>query len=194
VTVVAAYRDQQTITTDDPHQIIGPYAEPGHAGHKAYWHAAEAVLAARRLASLQLSGGAAARDSQADAKHAADVYRDLPADERAAIASMIAVSPGTVWLGNPSEPDEHAALNPAYADSLTAVLARRGHLTVATKHAARPEPSYRRPLTESGRHAGRQLPRSAAAAVPEPVRQSRPELLIPPPAPAATRAPQHRPR
>jgi len=189
VAVVAAYRDQQAITTDDPRQMIGPYAESGHAAHKAYRHAAEAVLVARRLAN-----GSAAQDRQADARHAADTYRNLPADERAATASMIAAAPGTVWLGNPAEPDEDAALNPAYADSLIAALAKRGHLTVATKQAARPEPSFRRPGAESGRPGGRQRPRPAATEVPAPVRRSRPELLIPPPAPAATRAPQHGPR
>jgi hypothetical protein len=192
VAVVAAYRDQQTITTDDTRQVIGPYAEPGHAGHKAYWHAAEAVLAARRLACLQLANSAATQDSQADARHAADTYRNLPAGERAAVASTIAAAPGTVWLGNPAEPDEHTALNPAYADSLIAALAKRGHLTVATGQAARPEPGHRQPMAESERRAGRQPPRPAATE--GPVRQSRPELLIPPPAPAAARTPQHGPR
>lgn len=41
VAVIAAYRDQHNVTADDPRQVLGPYAEPGHAGHKAYWHAAE---------------------------------------------------------------------------------------------------------------------------------------------------------
>ena len=195
VAVVVAYRDQQTITTDDPRQVLGPYTERDHAGHEAYWHAAEAVLAARCLAHLQLfERGTAAEGSQADAKHAADTYRNLPADERAAIASTIAAAPGTVWLGNPAEPDEHAALHPAYADFLIAALAKRGHLTVAMKQAARPAPSRRQPGAESERPAGRKLPPSAGTGIPEPGRQSRPQLLIPPPAPAVTRAPQHRPR
>ena len=144
--VVAAYRDQHKITTDDPSQIVGPYAEPGHADHNAYRHAAEAVLAARHLAN-----GAAAQGRQADAEHIADTYRNPPAGGR-------------------------------------------GHLTVATKQAILPEFGRRQPAAESGRRAGQRLPRSAATDVPEPVRQSRPELLIPPPAPTMGRAPQHGPR
>jgi hypothetical protein len=108
VAAVAAYREQKKITTDDPRQPIGPYTERGHPDHQAYQQAAEAVLAARRLAS-----GAATQGRQADAQHAADVYRNLPADERAAIASLVAAAPGTVWPGNPTEPDEHTVLNPA---------------------------------------------------------------------------------
>ena len=53
VGVIAAYRDQHKVTTDDPRQVLGPYAETGRAGHRAYWHAAESVLAARRLAGLE---------------------------------------------------------------------------------------------------------------------------------------------
>jgi hypothetical protein len=34
--IIAAYRDQYQITTDDPRQILGPYPEPGHAGHATY--------------------------------------------------------------------------------------------------------------------------------------------------------------
>jgi hypothetical protein len=33
--VVAAYRDQHKVTTDDPRQVLGSYAGPTHAGHKA---------------------------------------------------------------------------------------------------------------------------------------------------------------
>jgi hypothetical protein len=46
VEIIAAYRDQHTITADDPRQVLGPCAEPGRAGHNAYWHAVESVLAA----------------------------------------------------------------------------------------------------------------------------------------------------
>jgi hypothetical protein len=183
VAVVAAYRDQQSITSDDPRQVIGPYAEPGHADHKAYRHAAEAVVTARCLAN-----GAVAPGNPTDAEHAADTYRSLPAEERAAIASMITAAPGTAWLGNPTAPDEHAVLNPAYADSLIAALAKCGHLGTA-KQAARPEPGYRQTMAESERRAERQSLRPAA--IEEPVRQSRPKLLIPPPAQPTTRTSQH---
>jgi conjugative relaxase-like TrwC/TraI family protein len=123
VAVVAAYRDQRKISTVDPRQIIGPYVEPGHAGHEAYRHAAEAVLAARRLAN-----GAATQ------------------------------------------------------------------VAVATKQTVPPEPGRRQPVAEFERRAARQLPRSAAADVPEPIRQPRRELLMPPPAPAGARTPRHGPR
>jgi conjugative relaxase-like TrwC/TraI family protein len=32
VEVIAAYRDQHQVTSDDPRQVLGPYPEPGHAG------------------------------------------------------------------------------------------------------------------------------------------------------------------
>ena len=76
--MIAAYRDQHKITTDDPRQVLGPYAEPGHAGHRAYWHAAESVLAARRLAGLDPADGTSSADDQARAQIAADIYRGLP--------------------------------------------------------------------------------------------------------------------
>lgn len=52
IAVIAAYRDQHHVPADDPRQALGPYAEPGHAGNTAYWHAAESVRAARELAGL----------------------------------------------------------------------------------------------------------------------------------------------
>jgi hypothetical protein len=60
--IIAAYRDQYKVTSNDPRQVLGPYAEPGHAGHAAYWHAAESVLAARRLAGLEPTTAAASED------------------------------------------------------------------------------------------------------------------------------------
>ena len=85
-------RDQHKITADDP-QILGPYAEPGHAGHKAYWHAAESVLAARQLARLEPANGTPA-DSRASAQLAADIYRNLPDDQHAAVAELVAMKAG----------------------------------------------------------------------------------------------------
>ena len=124
--MIAAYRDQHKVTTDDPRQVLGPYAEPGHAGHKAYWHAAESVLRrppARRARARQRH----LADGRASAQLAADIYRSLPGDERAAIAELVATTPGIIWLGDPARPDEHAAAQPAYARHLGSVLARRGH-------------------------------------------------------------------
>ena len=132
VEVIAAYRDQHTITADDPRQVLGPYAEPGHAGHNAYWHAADSVLAARRLSGLDLADSIGSTDAQARAQVAADIYAALPRAEREAIAAMIAEKPGIAWLGHPSTPDEEAATRPGYAGALTATLARRGHAAVLT--------------------------------------------------------------
>ena len=142
VGVIAAYRDQHKITTDDPRQILGPYAETGRAGHRAYWHAAESVLAARRLAGLEPANGASA-DDQARAQIAADIYRGLPDDERAGIASAVATASGTVWLGDPAGPDEHAAAQPAYAPQLVTLLAARGHLTTGSEVLPRSQPDRR---------------------------------------------------
>jgi hypothetical protein len=127
VKVIAAYRDQHTITTDDPRQVLGPYAEPGHAGHNAYWHAADSVLAARRLSGLDPASYTSGAECRARGQVAADIYVALPHAERAAIATMIAETPGIAWLGHPDKPDELAATRPGYADTLTVTLARRGH-------------------------------------------------------------------
>jgi conjugative relaxase-like TrwC/TraI family protein len=128
VAVVAAYRDQHKVTSDDPGQVLGPYAEPGHAGHNAYWHAAESVLATRQLTGLQPANGISA-DDRARAQIAADIYRSLPDEERAIVASLVAGGTGSAWLGDPEVPDEHAAAQSAYAPHLVSVLARRGHVT-----------------------------------------------------------------
>jgi hypothetical protein len=44
VAIIAAYREQLKVTTDDPSHILGPHAEPGTPARKPYWHAAESVL------------------------------------------------------------------------------------------------------------------------------------------------------
>jgi hypothetical protein len=124
--VIAAYRDQHNVTADHPSQVLGPYVEQGRAAYKAYWHAAGSAFTARRLAGLEPDRGNPL-DEKANAQVAADVYRNLPGDERATIAGLVATTPGIIWLGDPSEPDEHAAEKPAYAGHLGRVLARRGH-------------------------------------------------------------------
>jgi hypothetical protein len=131
VSVIAAYRDQHKVTTDDPRQVLGPYTETGRAGHRAYWHAAESVLAARQLAGLEPANGTSA-DDRARAQTAADIYRSLPDHERADIAAAVAAAPDTTWLGDPAGPDEHAATQPGYAPQLIAKLTRDRHLTAAS--------------------------------------------------------------
>ena len=128
VAVVAAYRDQHKITSDDPHQVLGPYSEPGHAGHRAYWDAAKSVLVARQLAGLEPANGASV-DSRASGQLAADIYRNLPDDERAAVAELVAADSGSIRFGDPAEPYQDAAARPAYTRQMVSVLSRRGHLT-----------------------------------------------------------------
>jgi hypothetical protein len=122
-----------------PARFSGPYAEPGHVGHSAYWHAADSVLAARRLSGLDPAGSIGSADGQARAQVAADIYDALPRTEREAIAAKIAETLDIAWLGHPSTPDEQAATRPGYAGVLTATLARRGHATLmaAPVHAGR---------------------------------------------------------
>ena len=153
--MIAAYRDQHKVTTDDPRQVLGPYAETGRAGHRAYWHAAESVLAARRLAGLEPANGTSA-DDQARAQIAADIYRSLPDDERAAIAAAVAAAPGTIWLGDPAGPDEHAAAQPAYAPQLVATARqRRGTSRRAATLLPRSQPDHRQRALGSRTRAAR---------------------------------------
>ena len=126
VGVVAAYRDQYQITSDDPHQVLGPCAEPGHAGHRAYWHAAESVLAARTIAGLEHPG---VTSNEIGAQLTADLYLGLPAAERAAVSAAMAEGLGVLWFGTRAETDDHAATRPMYATQLATSLTERGHLT-----------------------------------------------------------------
>jgi hypothetical protein len=134
VAIIAAYRDQHKITSDDPRQVLGPYPESGRAGHKAYWHAAESVLTARRLAGLDAPAVAATAEAQARVQVAADIYRALPDHERAAISTEMAAKLGPLWFGDRTEPDQDATTQPVHAATLTRTLTEYGHLT------ATPEP------------------------------------------------------
>jgi hypothetical protein len=173
VAVVAAYRDQHKVTSDDPRQVLGPYAEPGHVGHNAYWHAAESVLATRQLTGLQPANGISA-DDRARAQIADDIYRSLPDEERAIVASLVAGGTGSAWLGDPEVPDEHAAAQSAYAPHLVSVLARRGHVTDGSDLM----PGQRAPIGSEPCEAelarrGRPEQRKAGRPVPEPGARSR---------------------
>jgi conjugative relaxase-like TrwC/TraI family protein len=175
--IIAAYRDQFKITTDDPRQVLGPYAEPGHAGHKAYWHAVESVVAARRLAGLDPAPAAPTPDARTRAQLAADVYGTLPDDERAAISKELAARLGPLWFGNRATPDEHSAGQPAYAATLTDALIQRGHLTVLTEpirqHQAFGEP-LEADLARRGRPNQRSRPTQTATANPVPAKHQSP--------------------
>jgi hypothetical protein len=124
--IIAAYRDEYQVTSNDARQVLGPYAEPGHAGHTAYWHAAASVLTARTLTGLE---PAPARIDDTHAQVAADVYLGLPDTERAAVSAAIAERLGTLWFGMRTETDDHAATRPMYAPHLAAALTEHGLLT-----------------------------------------------------------------
>jgi hypothetical protein len=134
VAIIAAFRDEQRITTSDAHQVLGPYLKSGHAGNKAYWYAAESVLKARRLSGLDqprvTQHGQSSADTQAvaRARTVTDVYRGLPQAKRAEIASEVAARAGVLWFGDRLSADEDAVVQRAYADLLTAELTARGHL------------------------------------------------------------------
>jgi len=177
--VIAAYRDQHKVIGEDPRQVLGPYAEPSHAGHDAYWHAAESVLAARRLAGLEPAGTAVSQDGRTLAQLAADIYRALPGNEREAIATAIAATSGTMWLGDPAGPDEHAAIQPGYADALIAALTRRRLMTTAVGTARVQPEHHRRPLeADLARRRRSSKPRRTAPTAAEPAQQPGPEVPI----------------
>jgi hypothetical protein len=138
VAIVAAYREQFKVTTDDPRQVLGPYAESGQPGNKAYWHAAESVLAARRLAGLDPTAATATPEGEARAQLAADIYRALPAGQRAQIATDVAARLGTAWFGDRTAPNEEAATQPAHAAVLTGTLVKRGLMTPMPRSAHTP--------------------------------------------------------
>ena len=81
---------------DDPRQVLGPCAEPGHVGHGAYWRAAESVPAARTIAGLERPG---AGGDDVGVQVVADLYLGLPADERTAVGAAMAEGLGVLWFG-----------------------------------------------------------------------------------------------
>ena len=56
---------------------------------------------------------------------APEAHRNLPDDERAAVAELAAAAPGSMWLGAPAGPDEHAAAQPGYTRQMISVLSER---------------------------------------------------------------------
>jgi hypothetical protein len=190
VVIVAAYRDQYKVTSDDPRQVLGPYVEAGQEGYKAYWLAAGSVLAARRLAGLELEPRAAIPDARARSQLAADIYRALPDDERGQVSADMQTKLGPFWFGNRAGPDQDAATQRAHAATLVATLIKRGHLTAAQPATIIIEEPLEVDLvlrcpTRNSRRASIQAPGG-------PQRSPRPELR---PRPDQTRAqtPQHRP-
>jgi hypothetical protein len=53
IEIIAAYRDQQNVTINDPRHILGPYLDPDHSAFVAHGHATQAVQTARGLAETE---------------------------------------------------------------------------------------------------------------------------------------------
>jgi hypothetical protein len=187
--IIAAYRDQHQIITDDPRQILGPYAEPGHAGHTAYWHAAQSVLTARRLAGLEPPATTSPTDTQARAQLAADIYLTLPASERATTQAAMISRLGGAWFGTTDETDDHAVTRPAYGPHLAAVLTERGHLT--PQMAGQPSRTAKEPTISPAHYEQTSRPLEATfaqrRAAERADKQRRPKH-----APSSKQAPRHR--
>jgi hypothetical protein len=103
------------------------------------------VLAARRLTGLDAPAVATTVEVQARVQVAADIYRALPADERATISTEMAARLGPLWFGNRTEPDADAAAQHVHATTLTTTLAERGRLTIAAGP-SRPEAVISEPV------------------------------------------------
>ncbi|WP_412749613.1 MobF family relaxase [Krasilnikovia sp. M28-CT-15] len=118
VGIVAAYRDQHQLTTDDPTQPLGAYQSADNAGHRAYLHAANAVLAARHPHTRPVDS--------TTARISADLYLSLPDNDRDSITAAIAGRLGNDWLGHHRSDADALIAAPLYATALHAELVHRG--------------------------------------------------------------------
>ncbi|GHJ45885.1 hypothetical protein Cs7R123_32270 [Catellatospora sp. TT07R-123] len=142
VGVVAAYRDQHQITTDDPTQPLGAYVPADRAEHDAYLHAADAVLATRHPGLPRLD--------TITARITADIYLALPEAERDAISTDLAARLGGDWLGPRGGDADTLLTAPAYTAHLHAVLVHCGHLTASEPHTSSiPQPRTEPPLVRN---------------------------------------------
>ncbi|WP_155884827.1 MobF family relaxase [Actinomadura flavalba] len=147
VGIVAAYRDQAKVLTDDARQILGPYAEPGRHDHSAYWHAVDSILIARHLSGLTPETPQTS-DERARAQVAANLYLALPADERATIHNTVAQRRGALWFGARTGLDDTSVTHPANTLDLQHVLTERGHLDTPEKKHIRQavQPTAKQPV------------------------------------------------
>ncbi|MFJ4188535.1 hypothetical protein ACIP4P_25110, partial [Kitasatospora sp. NPDC089509] len=162
--LVAAYRDQYKVTDDKAAQPAGPYIEEGRTGHHAYWTAAEAAIAARRIATAPTTSAPATADSdqQALRRLAADVYRTLPEADQAEILRTVAARTGASWLAGRPRLDDAALAQQHVAESVSTVLAERRQLTAeATRPEQQQAEERRQPTLAERRRAGRQAERQA---------------------------------
>lgn len=115
---VAAYRDQYKVVDDDAEHPLGPYPEHGRVGHRAYWIAAESLLAMR---------GTCADTDPSWGRLSVDRYRTLEPDEQNRIATELVRQLGPDWLGDTGDPAVDAD-QPVYRGQLAAILVKHGHL------------------------------------------------------------------
>ncbi|MFG1921088.1 MobF family relaxase [Cryptosporangium sp. NPDC048952] len=198
--VVAAYRDQHQISDDDPAHPLGPYISPGQPGSTKYWHAANALVTARRAAATGLSLRPRPADAQvADAAHrvAVDTYLALPQTDRDAVATAMVGRLGDFWHGHPDDLDT-GVTQPAYAQQLRRALTDAGHLDHTTPHRPTtttpadqaPEGTRRSPRPQRSPRADRRT--TAQPPSPRPTR--RPDPVLEPPRHQQPNGVQPRPR
>ncbi|MFD5464163.1 hypothetical protein ACFWIQ_15280 [Kitasatospora sp. NPDC127059] len=107
-------------------QPAGPYVEEGRTGHHAYWTAAEAAIAARRIATSNAPATVPTdSDQQALRRLAADVYRTLPATDQAEILHTVSGRTEATWLAGRPYVDDAALAQPGTAEDVITVLAER---------------------------------------------------------------------
>ncbi|WP_457029295.1 MobF family relaxase [Kitasatospora sp. P5_F3] len=162
--VVAAYRDQYKVTDDNAAQPAGPYIEEGRTGHDAFWHATEAAITARRIATTPTTPAVTTTyaDQKALRQLAADVYRALPEADQAEILRTVATRTGATWLTNLPRLDDAALAQQHVAEHVSTVLAERRQLTTEAVQPQQPQIEERRqPTLAERRRAGRQAERQA---------------------------------
>ncbi|MEV6987480.1 MobF family relaxase [Sphaerisporangium sp. NPDC051017] len=160
VGIIAAYRDQQKVVSDDPRQILGPYPEPGRPEHTGYWHAVNSIVAARTIAGLEPEPAHPELDP-ARLQIAVDVYLALPDDDRAAVHTAVVQRLGELWFGNRHSIDDLAITQPVNSRGLHQVLLERGHLTESLLDGVKREATDSRP---QGGHTAEQQPVEAQLA------------------------------
>ncbi|MBR7827576.1 relaxase domain-containing protein [Actinospica sp. MGRD01-02] len=155
VSTIAAYRDQYRVSEDDPAHPLGPYPERGRTGHRAYWIAAESLLALR--GSQTVNDGSRAR-------LAADRYRTLERADQERIAAELVAQLDDDWFGDVREPAADAD-QPVYGEALEAALVAHGHLDAsgawpAVDQQAGSRNGPMRGRQQQGRHRRTQQPRA----------------------------------
>jgi hypothetical protein len=187
VSIVAAYREQFRVATDDPAHPLGPYVESGALAHKPYSDAVESLHAARLLGGIDAPAIKVSPDAKACGQVVADIYRVLAENERIAISIEMTRRTAMLWPGRPTRSEDETT-NPAFA----AALIGRGHMKTAAGSAhPRPmadESEEAEPVRRGSRHGSAAGVGRLPTARPTPA--PRPEPMVRPAAPAQP-GPQH---